>query len=356
MTDIKNKKINIIIIGTGWYGCHIASFLKNKNKYNITIIEKNSEIFNNSSYYNQNRLHLGFHYPRDYNTRTLCKSYYDIFCEKYGECVEHIDNNYYAISNQSIIDYTTFLHIYKHENFEFENVNNDLFDNIKGDLFLTKEDVINSTKSKQYFIEELKDVKIVFNTKISRYEKNGNKIVVYDENNNEYNCDLLIDCTYNQLGISTIPYLYEMTISLLFKKTSDCKFGAFTVMDGKFISLYPRDIENQIYTLTDVEFTPLKKSYSYNEVDEYIPSCEEIEIVKQNIISKMKTYYPDFEKYFEYDGYFLSKKTKQLSSSDSRDITIEEIEPNVITVNCGKIYGIFEFEKYVNNYIQKIEL
>jgi hypothetical protein len=320
------------------------------------MIEKNNEIFNNSSYYNQNRLHLGFHYPRDYNTRNLCQNYYEKFCEKYGYCVDHIDNNYYGISNNSIIDYTTFLHIYEHEKFEFEIVNNDLFDNIVGDLFLTKEDVINSTKSKQYFTEELKDVKIVFNTKISKYEKIGNKIAVYDERQHVYECDLLIDCTYNQLGISKKPYLYEMTISLLFKKTTDCKFGAFTVMDGKFFSLYPRDIENQIYTLTDVEFTPLKKSYLYNDIDEYIPTNEEIEITKHKMIEKMKTYYIDFEKHFEYNGYFLSKKTKQLSSSDSRDITIEEIEPNVVTVNCGKIYGIFEFEKYVNNYIQNIKL
>ena len=48
-------------------------------------------------------------------------------------------------------------------------------------------------------------------------------------------------------------------------------------------------------------------------------------------------------------------KTKLLSNSDSRDITIEELEKNVITVNCGKIYGIFEFEKYIKKYIDNIE-
>ena len=30
---------DIIIIGGGWYGCHIANILK--KKYNVTIIEKN---------------------------------------------------------------------------------------------------------------------------------------------------------------------------------------------------------------------------------------------------------------------------------------------------------------------------
>ena len=54
---------------------------------------------------------------------------------------------------------------------------------------------------------------------------------------------------------------------------------------------------------------------------------------------------------FKYKGYFLSNKTKLLSKSDSRDINIEEIEKNVITVNCGKIYGIFEFEDYMLKYL-----
>jgi len=107
---------NIIIIGGGWYGCHIALFLKSSG-YNVTIIEKNSEIFDNSSFYNQNRLHLGYHYPRDYNTRSLCKNNFDKFVEKYNCVIDNIENNYYLISKSSIIDYKTYKSIYKYENF-----------------------------------------------------------------------------------------------------------------------------------------------------------------------------------------------------------------------------------------------
>ena len=70
--------------------------------------------------------------------------------------------------------------------------------------------------------------------------------------------------------------------------------------------------------------------------------------------SKVKKYYMSFEDDFEYMGYFLSKKTKLLSASDSREISIEEIDDNVITVNCGKIYGIFEFENYVRDNLNLI--
>jgi len=53
---------NIIIIGGGWYGLYSALLLQ--NNYNVIVVEKNSDIFDNSSNYNQNRLHLGYHYPR----------------------------------------------------------------------------------------------------------------------------------------------------------------------------------------------------------------------------------------------------------------------------------------------------
>ena len=85
-------KHKIIIIGGGWYGCHSAMLLK--DKFDIILIEQKNDIFKNSSYYNQNRLHLGFHYPRNYNTRNLCNKYYSQFIEKYGFCIDNIDKNY----------------------------------------------------------------------------------------------------------------------------------------------------------------------------------------------------------------------------------------------------------------------
>ena len=124
-------------------------------------------------------------------------------------------------------------------------------------------------------------------------------------------------------------------------------------MDGKFCSLYPRETDNSIYTLTDVEFTPIISSTHSNDILDYKVNTEQINIIKNKMISKIKHYYPDFENTFEYVDYFLANKTKLVSNTDSRDITIEEIDTNVITVNCGKIYGIFEWEDYIKKYLQR---
>ena len=340
----------IIIIGSGWFGCHIASILK--EKYNVTIIEKNNNIFDNSSYYNQNRLHLGYHYCRNYNTRKLCKQKYERFLEKYQLLVDDIDKNYYVISNNSILDYQTFINIYNYEKYDFEILENIYLDNIDGNIIDVKEKIINSEKAKSYFKEELKNITQIFNTKVANYTKLDNKIMVETENKDIYECDILLDCTYNQLGLSKKKYIYENTISLLFEKKKESFLNALTIMDGEFSSLYPRDILNNIYTLTDVENTPLIKSICYKDIENYQITENIILNVKEKMIKKIELYYPDFQDNFQYKGYFLSKKTKMLSFSDSRDITVEEIEKNVLTVNCGKIYGIFDWEDYVINYLQ----
>jgi len=344
-----NIMTNICILGTGWYGCHIASILK--NKYNITIIEKNNDIFNNSSYYNQNRLHKGYHYCRDYNTRSLCNNNYNNFVNKYANVIDYIDNNYYLISNNSIIDYNTYTNIYNYEKFEFEEINNNLFSNIQNNIIKVNEHVINSDKAYKYFKDELKDINIIFNTKIISIIEQNNKVILTSEKNDIFNFDIVLDCTYNQLELSTKKYIYEKTISLLFKKIQNTEFDALTIMDGNFSSLYPRDIQNNIYTLTDVEYTPLIKSSNYKDIEEFCLTEEQLCEVKNKMINKINIYYPNFLNTFAYEGYFLSNKTKQVSSSDSRDITIEAISDKIITVNCGKIYGIFEWEEYVMNYL-----
>ena len=130
----------IAIIGSGWYGCHIASILM--DIYDVTIYEKNDVIFNNSSFYNQNRLHLGYHYPRNYATRNMCYKNYDRFKKKYSSLVDNIENNYYAINDDSIIDYNTYVNIYKQEKFEFEIVDNKLFNNVGKKIIKVNEQVI----------------------------------------------------------------------------------------------------------------------------------------------------------------------------------------------------------------------
>jgi dTDP-glucose 4,6-dehydratase len=336
---IERKKI--IIIGGGWYGCHLASLLQ--DNHDVKLIEKDNDIFNGASYYNQNRLHLGFHYCRNYATRQLCKYGYNKFFKKYSSLIDKIHNNYYIISKDSIMCYDTYVNLYKKEDYDIELLENTLFDNIDGKIIKINEHVINSDRSYEYFKNLLNKVDFHFDETVLNYTQieNENTINIITDKDS-HNADIVFDCTYNQLGWSKKEYIYEKTISLLFKKINDTIFDAITIMDGKFSSLYPRDIKKNIFTLTDVEFTPLIKSEDFSKINDYKVDEDTIEIIKNKMIAKFKKYYPNFENDFIYEGYFLSNKTKLISQSDSRDIIAEKISDNLITVNCGKIYGIFD--------------
>jgi hypothetical protein len=274
-----------------------------------------------------------------------------MFKSVYGICVDDISNNFYTIANESLIDYITYENVYKHEKFNFETTENKIFDNVDGKIIITEEKVINSDKIKAFFKESLNNTKIVYGTKVLGYKKVNETIQLKLSTNDCLNCDLLLDCTYNQFGLSKKNYVYEITLSLVYEKIKDCKFNALTIMDGKFSSLYPRDVSNNLYTLTDVEYTPIIANTDYNTIEQYQVTSEEIGRNKAKMEEKIKRFYKDFDDYFKYKSYFLSHKTKPVSSSDSRDAIIEEVEKNVISVNCGKIYGIFKYEDFVLDYL-----
>ena len=349
--------MQIIIIGSGWYGCHMATKLAAKH-HTVKIIEKNNHIFSQSSYYNQNRLHLGFHYPRNFHTRHSCKDYFHQFLDEYPTVVEDIDHNWYVVSNASCIDFQTYKHILDHEGQDYRFIENDhSLQNIDGEIFEVNEKIIHAEKARAHFEDALAKagVDLHLGELFENYTIKVNGQLVAYTNRGIYECDLLLDCTYNQLHFSRQPYIYERTISLIYKQIQPCPFQAVTVMDGLFPSLYPRDLKNYLYTLTDVEWTPLCVSRHFQEIADFSPTDEQLEHTKEKMEEKIQTYIPDFKSHFEYHDYFLSNKTKQLSKSDCRDIVIEEVEPGVLTVNCGKIYGIFKFEKYVMEYIEKME-
>lgn len=342
----------IFIIGGGWYGCYVAYILS--NQYDIYIFEKESDIFKSSSYYNQNRLHLGYHYPRSDGTRKLCRSGYSKFLQKFKSLADDIDDNYYAISKDSIIDYQTFINIFKPDYYDYELIENNDFTNIDGKLIKVTEKVINSKKSKQFFKEQLKDkVKFVFNYQVNKIEDRetltghhiGNKIII---NDGEYTGDFLFDCTYNQLQLHPDTHLYEKSLSLIYKKATSKNYS-LTVMDGPFCSIYPQFKKENIYTLTDVKETPLIKSKNINDIYNYSFNKKILEKKKKLFESNIKNYIPHFKEHFQYIDHFLSFKCKLVSSSDSRELVIE-YKGNRLSVNCGKITGIFELEDFIKRH------
>ena len=325
--------MKIAIIGGGWIGCHLANKFGGDNE--ITIYEKNPTLFTETSYKNQNRLHLGYHYARSYETRELCLSTFDRFIEDYGFATEQVNKNLYCVaSNTSLLDYKTYLKIF--DDYNHQEVTSE-FENFEG-CINTDERYINFEKIHSYFNSNLKFEKKTINPQ--------------DLEGLSKNFDLVINATNNHIEDKTIENsFYELTISLIYDKKRQTNFDAVTVVDGDLFSIYP--YKNNSFTVTDVEHTPIEKFLSLDDMDYYIKTQITQELVegkKQKIENKIKTFYKNFLDDFEYKNYFISTKSKLDLKSDSRYPVITQ-SGNIINCFTGKIQGIYLIEDYIKTLI-----
>lgn len=310
----------IAIIGGGWVGCHLASKLQDNHQ--VTIFEQNEFLFGETSYKNQNRLHMGYHYARNYGTREMCRTTYARFLHDYSQFAIPVKDNLYCVPNKSVLDFCTILKIFDEYNF---SISKNPFDNLEGSIS-TDEMYIDFRALFDHWNKTLKH--LVVHKSIQSYaELDG--------------YDYIIDATNNALNSSQNSF-YELTISLLYSKKRDLPFGAATLIDGNFFSIYPYTMDG-IYTLTDVEHTPIAtfsniknlKSYKLDDViiDDKITKME----------TKVKEYWPEFYNYLTFKDYVVAMKSKPYSGSANRYPVISR-QDNVIKCFTGKIQGIYIIE------------
>ena len=325
--------MKVSIIGGGWLGCHIASKLKLEN-HNIALYEK-SDIFAGSSFYNQNRLHKGFHYSRSEQTRRLCYSTFELFLNDYKHLVEDIPNNYYVVpENKSLIDFGTFKNIFSYENVQYKEDRLEVLSHIEGSV-LVDEMYINPIKTREHFKSILEHDVIIKEVSIKDLE------VISKES------DLVVNVTNNAL--QPLPnHYFELSLTLVYTKKVKDTFGSITMVDGPFFSIYP--LSGNKYTVTDVEHTPIFTSNSLKHINKFkaTVSTKSVDVIRHKIEEKILYYYKTFKDEFTYSTYYTSVKVKKISESADRSPTIVQ-KGNTITCVTGKIQGIYTLENYINN-------
>lgn len=329
--------MNIAVIGAGWMGCHLSEVLI-KNSHKIQIFDSEG-IFAGSSFYNQNRLHLGFHYSRNKKTRQLCQNTFNRFIDQYSNIVDDVPNNLYVVpKDRSLIDFYTYTSIFEHEKINFDYSSAKYLTEVEG-CIAVNEKHINPYKAKEHFEKSL-----------SQY-LNIEKITEKDLEAYTKKFDLVFNLTNNR--INTIPnHYYEISLVLVYEKIKNIDFGAITMVDGPLFSIYP--YKNIDYTLTDVQYTPMYSSENLLEVQEFKDSINENKInqIKDYIENKVLFYYKDFKDCFKYKSYYTPIKVKRRSYSADRYPTIIK-QDNLISAVTGKIQGIYSLQDYVDEIISR---
>ena len=322
------------VIGAGFYGLHIATRLKALG-LEIKVFEKAEDILTFASGNNQFRLHLGFHYARNFRTRQQSRDGYFRFLERYGKLTEAIAENYYLVpQGDSLVDFPTYKLIMMSSGLDFvEKESPDEISYPCGSV-LTAERVLMIRRAREHFYHQLPAV----------IELGVEAVVTLQDQHVEVNgeiFDYCIDCTWGHL-IPDENFFFESTILLYYrKKNPSSPARAFTFVDGPLCSLYPTE-NPDIFTLSSVPHTPIGQHGTSKEARHAIAnlSSHDINLKRLLMEKQIMRYYPSFLDDYEYVDPQLCVKTKPFGHDDDRSCYVKKYG-RLIKCLSGKVDNIF---------------
>lgn len=342
---MENKKIKkIAIIGGGFYGCYLAYKLSKEKKFNLSIdiFEKNADLLQEAGSNNQWRLHLGYHYPRSNKTIEQCVIGAKKFTSDFKRFISYPKYNIYLIHSNSKTSFKEFVKIFKKFKLNFKKFDIKKLKVIKNidqysGALNTKEGVIKFDRLNPYLKKKIKSrCNVYLNTNIKKIISTDLKVL--DSKNNKYGkYNFILNCTYINPNLSNknkFSIKYELA-GMVEMKNIIRKNIALTIMDGNYVSIYPR--RKNTVSLSSVKYTPIKKFTNITYIEKYK------KIVKKNRNKFISKILNDLNRYF----YLNTKKKKRdliITTKvkikndffDQRTAVIKK-DKNVFHILCGKI-------------------
>src|SRR4030043_315123 len=90
----------VAVIGAGVFGCNVALGIANAG-YDVVLLERLPDIIMGTSKNNTNRVHQGFHYPRDIQTAIECRDNYQRFEAEFRDALLVDYPNIYCIAENN---------------------------------------------------------------------------------------------------------------------------------------------------------------------------------------------------------------------------------------------------------------
>ena len=344
--------MKIAIIGGGIFGI-TTFFLLKSSGYDCVLIEKKNKLMLGASTNNLNRLHFGYHYPRDSETAKKSIEGYKTFSKFYKSSIVKSFNNYYLIAkHKSLVNFKKYL--------KFCVKNKLLFKIIKNNNFFIKTNKIEGiikVFEPIYSWEKLKDIikkkiknknikdHIYLNTKVLNviYKK---KFYLIKTNKANFIADIILDTSYFSLNYNFIKskkikeYLKKIINQItIVGEISLKKLGrlGLAVMDGPFFSILPQGnkFEHLIY---HVKYSVIKESQKKNftNIKKKVDYIKYFEKFKYLVSKDLKNFFPKLEIKFT-NKFFISRRVLLNNKTDKRVSSITEIKKNYFLILSGKV-------------------
>jgi hypothetical protein len=247
-SDVKK----VAIIGAGIFGCSMALVIANAG-YEVALLERLSDIMMGTSNNNTNRVHQGFHYPRDMKTAIECRDNYKKFELEFKDAL--LDNcpNIYGIATEnSRTSKEEFIKFCDQLNLSYSVIDlNNLSAEIRGCCLgiSCQETVLDSDIMRNILRSKIKSnrrITLSCNTEVTAIKKKlfQFELCLQSKGQMKQSFDAVINCSYanintltDQLGYDVSDSQYEYTAIPII--SVDLPPTSITVMDGPFMTFFP---------------------------------------------------------------------------------------------------------------------
>jgi glycine/D-amino acid oxidase-like deaminating enzyme len=263
----------IAVIGCGIFGATIALKLQDEG-HAVTVFERLPMPLAGASHNNQNRLHLGFHYPRARETAAQCIRGFAAFKAAYPDCVVTGFPNFYFIATEgSLTSPASYLAFCDALGLKYRTIELSRFEPRIAEVALgiiTEEVVYDSARLRKRVDQRLIDsgADVQLGTEVTGAKERGGQIVLTLSGGPTDAFDVVVNATYasssrlaGSLGLPLVERQYEYTVVPII----DTPFGrtGITVMDGPFVSVLPYGASAH-HLLYHVEHSVLARSVGHH--------------------------------------------------------------------------------------------
>ena len=271
----KGGKENVIaVIGAGFFGAMTALRLAEGGMH-VTLFEKSDDVLMGASYINQNRIHMGYHYPRSDETAKTAHICQREFQTLFKHAVVDDFEHYYCIAKEGsgttpreYLDFCVRLGLPYEKKFpETVTVVRDRVPlAIKVPERIYDADTLRAIIKKR--LEARGDITLRLSTEVVGIQKRNESFILFYKKQNAHasdRFDAVVNATYSNInriismaGFRTKEYQYELcevvVVGVPWKKKIGC-----AIMDGPFFGILPFGFSDT-YLLYDVELSVLERS------------------------------------------------------------------------------------------------
>lgn len=315
---------NIAVVGAGVFGSEIAIQLA-RNGHRVKLFDKKSDILLEATANNQNRLHLGLHYPRDLETAVQSKNGYANFVDRFPTSVRNNFANYYGLASSdsrvSIDQYEEFAKLAGISITEVARIPElDVVSSKLDKVWSCSEGVIDINTLRNLLRKEIIEsgVELYLNTEITKCNLNNSAWNLLNSRDGFPGFDSVIRTTYGLDHISSnidsvIDRKFEYHHTMVLEVKSKNPTVGFTVIDGDFITLLPNGFSDDFLLYAPMISVRTKFQGSHYPIEWDSRAFSEFTKMEEALISRVEEWFPSF--------HILGKP--------KRNITVRSIQPNV---------------------------